>query len=226
MISPTGTSSLRRPSPECWRSRSTRFERGSNESARLSTRWSALELTGIAVVTSAAHAGELELDESARRLMADVVSGDEHLYQLLARRPGDGRLARRAEVSLRSGARALLHAHTEPLEHGALVSVLELQREHPGIDRHLLGALTPRASQVAALVADGPSDREIAEALHLSRFTVHQHVKHVYRTLGVDSRVALTRLLLARPLPGAAAPNSLPNIRDRTISSILGRCQR
>jgi DNA-binding NarL/FixJ family response regulator len=55
---------------------------------------------------------------------------------------------------------------------------------------------------VAALVADGLSDREIADALHLSRFTVHQHVKHIYRTLGVDSRVALTRLLLGAPVAG------------------------
>jgi GAF domain-containing protein len=71
----------------------------------------ALELTGTAVVTTAAHAGELELNESARRLMGDVVGGDEHLYQLLARRPGDGRLVRRAEVSLRSGARAAPRTH-------------------------------------------------------------------------------------------------------------------
>ena len=39
------------------------------------------------------------------------------------------------------------------------------------------------------LVADGMSNREIAEQLHLSRHTVECHVKHVYRKLAVNSRV-------------------------------------
>ena len=163
----------------------------------------ALELTGTAVVTSAPLTAELTLNEAARRLMADVVDGDEHLYRLLARTPGDGRLSRRAEVSLRSGEQALLHAHTRAMRHGSLVTVLELQREQPRLDNRLLGVLTPRESEVAALVAEGLSDREIAEALHLSRFTVHQHVKQIYRTLGVGSRVALTRLLLGAPISGS-----------------------
>ena len=44
------------------------------------------------------------------------------------------------------------------------------------------------------------SGREIAERLYLSHHTVSQDVKRVYRKLGVDSRVALTRELL-RPRP-------------------------
>jgi DNA-binding NarL/FixJ family response regulator len=82
------------------------------------------------------------------------------------------------------------------------VTVLELQREHPRLDLRLLAVLTPRESEVAALVAEGMGDREIAEALHLSPFTIHQHIKRIYRTLGVDSRVALTRLLLGAPIAG------------------------
>jgi DNA-binding NarL/FixJ family response regulator len=62
----------------------------------------------------------------------------------------------------------------------------------------LLAALTPREQEVAALVVDGLADREIAGSLHLSHHTVSQYVKRIYRKLGVDSRVALTRLLLAR----------------------------
>jgi DNA-binding CsgD family transcriptional regulator len=45
-------------------------------------------------------------------------------------------------------------------------------------------------------VVDGLSDREIAERLFLSPHTVRQYVKRIYRKLDVDSRVALTRLLL------------------------------
>jgi DNA-binding NarL/FixJ family response regulator len=46
------------------------------------------------------------------------------------------------------------------------VTVLELQREQPGPDRGLLGLLTPRESEIAALVVDGLSDGEIAEFPH------------------------------------------------------------
>ena len=59
-----------------------------------------------------------------------------------------------------------------------------------------LGVLTPREADVAVLVADGLADREIAARLYLSHHTVSQHVKRIYRKLDVDSRVALTRVLL------------------------------
>lgn len=78
--------------------------------------------------------------------------------------------------------------------------MLELQHDHPSLDSGRLLSLTPRESEVAVLVVDGLSDREIAERLCLSRFTVHQHVKRIYRALEVDSRVALTRLLLGAPV--------------------------
>jgi DNA-binding CsgD family transcriptional regulator len=52
---------------------------------------------------------------------------------------------------------------------------------------------------VALRVADGLSDRQIADRLWLSPHTVRQYVKRIYRKLDVDSRVALTRLLLGQP---------------------------
>jgi DNA-binding CsgD family transcriptional regulator/GAF domain-containing protein len=162
----------------------------------------ALELTGTAIVSSRPRTPELRLNDGARRMLADVVDGDEQLPRLLARptRGGRGGFSRRLDVELRSGERALLHAHSQSVRNGGLVTVLELQREHPSLDRRALSTLTPRESEIAVLVADGLSDREIAERLFLSRFTVHQHVKRIYRTLDVDSRVSLTRLLLGAPL--------------------------
>lgn len=49
--------------------------------------------------------------------------------------------------------------------------------------------LSAREQQILRLVADGMSNREIADALFLSRHTVECHVKHVYRKLAVNSRV-------------------------------------
>mgnify|MGYP003616689215 CR=1 FL=1 len=49
--------------------------------------------------------------------------------------------------------------------------------------------LSAREQQILRLVADGMSNREIADALFLSRHTVECHVKHVDRKLAVNSRV-------------------------------------
>ena len=60
----------------------------------------------------------------------------------------------------------------------------------PG-DQH--PALTEREQQILRLVADGLSNREIADQLFLSRYTVESHVKRVYRKLAVSSRTGAVR---------------------------------
>jgi DNA-binding CsgD family transcriptional regulator len=144
---------------------------------------------------------ELRLSAAAQRILADVRGGDDHLHRVLARPPRDGCFSRRTEVELASGERGMLHAHSSPMPDGdeALVTVLELQHEQPGVSPGRLAALTPREADVAKLTIDGLSDREIAERLCLSHHTVGQHLKRIYRKLEVDSRVALTRLLLGVP---------------------------
>jgi two-component system, NarL family, nitrate/nitrite response regulator NarL len=55
------------------------------------------------------------------------------------------------------------------------------------ITRH---GLTPRELEVLHLVAEGRSNREIADVLFLSERTVENHVRHVLDKLEVPSRVA------------------------------------
>ncbi len=50
--------------------------------------------------------------------------------------------------------------------------------------------LTPRELEVLQLVADGLSNQQVSQALHLSQATVKTHLVHVYEKLGVDSRTA------------------------------------
>lgn len=50
-------------------------------------------------------------------------------------------------------------------------------------------ALSKREAEILQLVADGLSNREIAEQLFLSRYTVESHVKRIYRKLAVSSRM-------------------------------------
>ena len=50
--------------------------------------------------------------------------------------------------------------------------------------------LTEREREILALVARGYSNREIAELMALSRFTIEDHTKRIYRKLAVNSRTA------------------------------------
>jgi DNA-binding NarL/FixJ family response regulator len=64
------------------------------------------------------------------------------------------------------------------------------------------GELTGREAEVLRLVAEGLSNRQIAERLVVSEHTVHRHLANVYQGLGVSSRaqavaVATERGLLA-----------------------------
>ena len=60
------------------------------------------------------------------------------------------------------------------------------------------GPLSPRESQILSLVAAGLGNREIAEQLHLSRYTVERHIKHIYRKLLVSSRTKAVHAARAR----------------------------
>ena len=55
-------------------------------------------------------------------------------------------------------------------------------------------ALTGAEQQVADLVAAGLANREVAERLFVSRYTVETHLKHVFVKLGVSSRTELAAL--------------------------------
>lgn len=158
----------------------------------------ALELTGSAVVVSDPEALEVRLSEAARRLLAQVRGGEERVYGLTAPPPDTpAGFSRSVEVELLNGGRGRLHGYSSRLPRGgdSLVTILELDSE-PGTLGGPLVALTPREREVVALVVDGLADREIAERLYLSHHTVSQYVKRIYHKLDVDSRVALTRLLL------------------------------
>lgn len=50
------------------------------------------------------------------------------------------------------------------------------------------GLLTFREKEILNLVAQGLSNREIAEQLFVSRYTVESHIKHIYRKLSVTKR--------------------------------------
>jgi DNA-binding CsgD family transcriptional regulator len=55
--------------------------------------------------------------------------------------------------------------------------------------------LTPTETQIAELVGEGRTNREVAEALFVSIHTVEANLKRIYRKLDVRSRTELARKL-------------------------------
>ncbi|MFD7155501.1 AAA family ATPase [Kribbella sp. NPDC059898] len=119
------------------------------------------------------------LEDYARSLIADgsTTDGVEALNEALdiAVTIGATRVAGRVRGRLR--------------DHGVRRRILPSTDPHTGWD-----ALTPTESQVAQLVVDGCTNREIAEQLFVSMHTVNTHVRHIFEKVQVRSRFELARL--------------------------------
>jgi DNA-binding NarL/FixJ family response regulator len=96
---------------------------------------------------------------------------------------------------------ALEHARTELEACGALglrdQAARELRRLGRRVPRRArasvdaIGALSPRELEIAQLVHRGRTNKQIANALHVSERTVETHLTHAFRKLGVPGRSAL-----------------------------------
>lgn len=66
--------------------------------------------------------------------------------------------------------------------------------------RHDAGVLSPREREVVALVADGLSNKEIAERLVISISTVQTHYQHILEKLGLASRADVVKYAIRQGL--------------------------
>ena len=99
------------------------------------------------------------------------------------------------------GTRVAVEISAVPLMNGErVVGVFGLIEEHPD---HTPAAppphLTPRQVEVLRLLEQGRSTKQIAAELHLSTETVRNHIRRLFRALGVNSR--LEAVAAARPAP-------------------------
>lgn len=135
--------------------------------------------------------------ETARRLLedaADIFERAGAVFEALTTRidlahvlAALGRFA----VAQREAGRAVLglQALGAQLEAGRARSVLEQCGEAVAGPRKPVG-ITPREGDVLRLVAEGLTNREIAQRLVVSQHTVHRHVTNVLRKLDLPSRAA------------------------------------
>jgi PAS domain S-box-containing protein len=143
------------------------------------------------------------INPAAERLLGDVrgrhftsvVSAEERsrARELFARKVLGTTSATEATGVLVStdGARLVLEVSAVPLKDGErVVGVFGLLS---GGEDHEVSAppahLTPRQAEVLRLLEQGRSTKQIAQELHLSTETVKNHVRHLLRALGVNSRL-------------------------------------
>lgn len=131
---------------------------------------------------------------------------------VLTAMPGGAEAAR----ALDQGARAYSHVFATPeqlqevvavLAHGGLWLGADLMRSVLNVAGHagspeaavrLLQALSPREQAVAALVAEGLSNKVVADRLGITERTVKAHLGSVFEKLGVRDRVQLALRLAGR----------------------------
>ena len=73
--------------------------------------------------------------------------------------------------------------------------ILELEDKSNNQNQEILTKLTPREQEVALLVKDGLTCKEIAAKLDIGVRTAKTHIQHTYAKLHVNDRLALALLL-------------------------------
>lgn len=170
----------------------------------------ALDLTRDALILTDRKTGRRHLNSAARQLLEPLTSEDpsEWLEDLMAsghsgphghRGASDERMSS-WEVAL-GPAGPRISLRSIPVDADASIAVSVLRIEQPSGQEVTLpptvkAMLSPREQEVAQLAVAGLQDEQIAAALFLSKYTVKQHLKNIYRKIGVTSRTALIRLVL------------------------------
>jgi DNA-binding NarL/FixJ family response regulator len=83
------------------------------------------------------------------------------------------------------------------------------------VNAHGLSLLSKRELEVVHLLAQGLSNREIAERLELSQHTVKNHLFRIFEKMGVSSRIELLHMTLSQAGPGQLSLEDSTRTSDR-----------
>ena len=90
-----------------------------------------------------------------------------------------------------------------------LIQALASSHDIRAVDARGLNLLSKREMEVVRCVAQGLSNREIAERLHLSQHTIKNCLFRIFDKLGVSSRVELLFMTLSQEHQSQTAFSSL-----------------
>jgi two-component system response regulator NreC len=124
-----------------------------------------------------------------------------YLYELVKAGASGYVLKRASARDLVDAVRAVAGGHT--FLHPVIARRLVREHEHTGgrdDDRRRYDGLTERERQVVRLIANGKTNREIAEALHISVKTVETHRTHIMEKLDLHDRAHLVRYAVRKGL--------------------------
>lgn len=88
--------------------------------------------------------------------------------------------------------------------HCAGTQYLIFDADDPAEDDHIppptaADILTRRELQIASLIGDGNSDKEIALQLGISGYTVREHIRRIFAKLNIGRRAAIVSYILRQP---------------------------
>ena len=91
-------------------------------------------------------------------------------------------------AALKNGADGFVHAQMDPAQ--VLRAVEVVQKGEPEI-----GDLSARQREILEMVVEGLSNAQIAGRLYLSESTIKQHLRAVYKELGVRNRTEASKAM-------------------------------
>ncbi|MDR6433317.1 MULTISPECIES: response regulator transcription factor [Brucella/Ochrobactrum group] len=99
-------------------------------------------------------------------------------------------LKERDDIEVALAIRSVLRggAPIDPFVAKRIIEELPAETQERPEPQSSMEALTARESQILSLVAEGLGNKDIADTLCLSRYTVECHIKRIYRKLAVSSR--------------------------------------
>jgi two-component system nitrate/nitrite response regulator NarL len=117
---------------------------------------------------------------------------------------------RQREEAREAGVSALIFKDSAPDQLLKLIATLaptnawplQSSAEETASAPNLLAALTPRERQIAQLLCEGISNKQIARQLSLAEATVKTHLHNVFTKTGLISRTALTALFIRSAADG------------------------
>lgn len=86
--------------------------------------------------------------------------------------------------------------------HGAVVTVLNHAPSGEKGDQPALSVLSAREREIARLVSEGLTSKQIAERAYITENTVKQHLKRIFAKTDVRNRAELVQLIWASSSPG------------------------